>query len=409
MMRTVILLLACLMIGSQTFAGTGGVVSERTYKQLSRVHELMDDEKYDQALERLKGIRPSNKRPYEQALVRQTFGYLYAAKEEYPKAIEAFVQCLVLQTLPESATKNTLYTLAQLQISVVDYPAAVDSLERWFKMEQRPNPQAHALAGTAYAQAKRYAKAIEHLRKAIASADDTREGWYRQLLAVYYDSADYRSAARLLEEMTRRFSERKSYWLQLSSVFRTLKDDARSLAVMELAYRRGFLNNERELVELAGYYLYMDMPYKAGELLETALENGSVSSTGRHWQLLTDAWLRAREMQRAIQALQRASELIREPELFLRLARLAVHMDEWSVTLHAVDRALRLGGLKQPGKAHILEGMAHFNREEYNAAKASFERAREYADVQDEAQIWLDYLASEVAVAITGSVAIEHF
>jgi tetratricopeptide (TPR) repeat protein len=405
MMRYVILLLVCLMMGAQILAGTGGIVSERLYKKLSRVHKLMDDEKYDQALERLKGIRLSSKRPYEQALVRQTFGYLYAAKGEYPKAIEAFEQCLVLPTLPESATKDILYTLAQLQLSMADYPGAIDSLQQWFKLEKTPTPQVHALAGTVYAQTKRYTKAIEHLQKAIASADDTREEWYRQLLAVYYATADYRSAARLLEQMTRRFSERKAYWLQLSSVFRTLKDDARSLAVMELVYRRGFLNNERELTELAGYYLYMNMPYKAGELLETALENGSLSSTSRHWQLLSDAWARAREMRRAMQALQQASELIQEPALFLRLAQLAAHMDEWSVTLHAVDRALHLKGLKHPGKANILKGMAHFNKEEYNAAKGSFERAREYAAVQDQAQEWLNYLASEMAVGTTGSVA----
>jgi tetratricopeptide (TPR) repeat protein len=405
MMRYVVLLLVCLMMGTQTLAGTGGIVSELTYKRLSRVHKFMDDEKYDLALERLKGIRPSNKWPYEQALVRQTFGYLYAAKGEYPKAIDAFVQCLVLQRLPESATKNILYTLAQLQISVSDYPAAIDSLERWYKLEKTPTPQAHAFAGTVYALAKRYTKAIEHLQKAIASADDPKEDWYRQLLAVNYTVADYRSAARLLEQMTRRFSERKAYWLQLSSVFRTLKDDARSLAVMELAYRRGLLNNERELTELAGYYLYMDMPYKAGELLETALENGSLSSTNRHWQLLSEAWLRAREMRRAMQALQRASEQIQEPALFLRLAQLAAHMDEWSVTLHAVDRALHLEGLKQPGKAYILKGMAHFNRGEYNAAQGAFEHARENKAVQDQAQKWLDHLTSEMAVGSTGSAA----
>jgi tetratricopeptide (TPR) repeat protein len=404
MMRSVVLLLVCLMMGAQIFAQTGGIVSERTYKRLSRVHKLMDDEKYNQALERLNRIRPSNKRPYEQALIRQTFGYLYAAKGEYPKAIDAFVKCLVLQTLPEYVTKNILYTLAQLQISVADYLAAIDSLERWFKLEKAPTPQAHVLAGTAYAQAKRYTKAIEHLQKAIASGDDSKEEWYRQLLAVYYAATDYRSAARLLEQMTRRFSERKAYWLQLSSVFRTLKDDARSLAVMELAYRRGLLNNERELTELAGYYLYMDMPYKAGELLETALENGSVSSTGRHWQLLSDAWLRAREMRRAMQALQRASKLIQEPDLFLRLAQLAAYMDEWSITLCAVDRALHLEGLKQPGKAYILKGTAHFNREEYNAATGAFERAREYASVQDQAQQWLDHLTSEMVVGTTGSI-----
>ncbi len=405
MLRTFIFLLVCFMMSAQVFAKTSSDISERAYKQLTRVHKLMDDERYDQALKRLNAIRLSDKRPYEQAIVWQAFGYLYAAKVEYAKAIEAFLKCLTPKTLPDNATKNTLYTLAKLQISVADYTEAIDTLERWFDLENKPTPEAHALAGMAYAQAKRHGKAIEHLRKAIASPDGKREEWYRQLLVVYYDTVDYRSAARLMEEMTRRFPERKAYWLQLSSIYRTLKDDARSLAVMELAYRQGLLLNERELVELASYYLYMDMPYKAGDLLETALQSGSISSTGNHWRLLSDAWLQAREMQRALRALQRASKLVEDPEVFLRLAQLASQMDEWSVTLHATNKALHMAGLEQPGKVHILEGVAHFNKEDYRAAKEAFEHAKKYAAVQNQARKWLEYLSAEASMATTDPTA----
>lgn len=397
------LLLICLLLSGQAFAADG-VVSERIYKQLARVHELMDDEKHDQALERLLRIRSSKKRPYEQALVRQTFGYLYAAQEQYPQAIEAFAQCLALKALPPAASQNTLYALAQLQISVAYYSAAIDSLELWFKREKTPTPQAHALAGTAYAQAKRSAKAIEHLQKAIALADNAGEVWYRQLLVIYYDTTNYQAAARLLEEMTQHFPERKAYWLQLSSVYRTLKNDAKSLAVLELGYQRGLLNDEQELVELAGYYLYMDMPYKAGNLLEEALGDGRVSPAGKHWQLLSDAWLRAKEMQRAKKALELATELTQEAEVYLRLAQLASQMDDWSTALQASKKSLRMGGLKHPGKARILQGMAHYHRHDFRAARASFERARDEAAVRDQAQKWLDYLASELVMVETNQV-----
>ncbi len=396
-MRAILLLLCFLLTGHATAAG--GAVSERIYKQLTRVHELMDEERYGQALERLKGMRPSKKRSYEQALVGQTFGYLYAAQEQYPQAIEAFAQSLALKALPESATRNTLYALAQLQVTEADYTAAIGSLEQWFKLEKTPPPQAHALAGMTYAQAKQYPQAIDHLQKAIASTGDRVETWYRQLLAVYSDAGDYQAAARLLAEMTKRFPERKTYWLQLSSVYRTLKNDAKSLAVLELAYQRGLLTDEQELVELIHYYLYMDMPHKAGKLLEQALQDGVVSSTGKHWRLLSDAWLRAKEMQRAIKALKRASELAQDAGLYLRLAQLASQIDGWSEALHAVDAALRIGGLEQPGNARILKGMAHYQRQEYSAAKASFEQAVDDEPVREQAQKWLDYLASETVLA----------
>lgn len=390
-MRAVLLLLLCyLLVGYVSAADR--VVSERIYKQLYRIHQLMDDEKYDQALERLRRIRRSAKRSYSQALVQQTFGYLYAAKEQYPQAIKAFEQCLALQVLPQPAIKNMLYALAQLQVSVADYPAAIDSLERWFKLERNPTPQAHGLAGMAYAQAKRYTPAIKHLRKAIAMADTARERWYRLLFTVYYDTTDYQAATRLLEEMTRRFPERKAYWMQLSSLYRTLQNDAKSLAVLELVHQQGLLDTEQELIELAGYYLYMNMPYKAGELLEEALQQGTVSPSGKYWKLLSDAWLRAKELKRARDALQQASLLTQEAEVYLRLAQLESQMEEWSAALKAIKMSLKLGGLKQPGKAYILQGMAYYNRGDERAAKASFEHAQDYAAVKNQAQQWLDFL-----------------
>ena len=352
----------------------------------------MDDEKYDQALERLKRIRRSAKKSYPQALVQQTFGYLYAAKEQYPQAITAFEQCLALQALPQSATQNMLYAMAQLQISIADYPAAINSLERWFKLERRPSPQAYGLAGMAYAQAKRYAPAIKHLRKAIAMVDTGKERWYRLLLTVYYDTKDYQAAIGLLEEMTRRFPARKTYWVQLSSVYRTLHNDAKSLAVLELVHQQGLLITEQELLELAGYYLYMDMPYKAGDLLEEALQQGKVSPTGKYWKLLSDAWLSAKELERARDALQQATLLTQEPEVYLQLAHLASQMEEWPAALKAVKMSLQLGGLKQPGQAYILEGMINYNRGDTHAAKASFARAQDYAAVKVQAQKWLDFL-----------------
>jgi tetratricopeptide (TPR) repeat protein len=392
-MKAVLVVLFYFLLAGQLMAADR-VVSEYVYKQLTRVHELMEENQNEQALKRLQKMRPARMNRYEQALVQQTYGYLYAAREEYGLAIEAIEKSLALSVLPPTARRNTLYNLAQLQLTSADVTQAIVTLEQLFKQNTQAAPQAHALAGTAYAKVKRYAEAIKHLRQAIATESEAPETWYRQLLAVYYDTARYKAAARLLEQMTQQFPQRKAYWLQLSSIYRRLQDDTKSLAVLELAYQQGLLTNERELTDLVHYYLYMDMPYQAGKRLDKALLEGAVSSTSQHWRLLSDTWLHAKETQYAISAMQRATELAQDAESNLRLAQLAFQAEDWSLVIHAVDQAFQIGGLTDPGQGRLLQGMAHYRRGDYQAAKAVFEQALTDTSVQAEARKWLDYMAS---------------
>ena len=392
-MKPALVLLFGVLLASQVMA-TDRVVSEYVYKQLDRVHELLDENQHEQALKRLQKIRPARTNRYEKALVQQTYGYLYAVREEYGPAIEAFEKCLALSVLPRAARNNTMYNLAQLQLASDDVSRAIVTLEQLFELETQAKPQAHALAGTAYAQVKRYTEAIDHLKQAIAAGNEAPETWYRQLLAVYYDAARYKAAARLLVDMTQQFPQRKVYWLQLSSVYRRLQDDANSLAVLELAYQQGLLTSETELTDLVHYYLYMDMPYQAGKRLDKALREGAISSTSQHWRLLSDTWLHAKETQYAISAMQRATELAQDAEFNLRLAQLAAQAEDWSLVIHAVDKAFQIGGLTDPGRGRLLKGIAHYHRGNYQAARAVFEQALTNTSVQAEARNWLDYMAS---------------
>ena len=107
----------------------------------------MEKERYDEALAGLDRMRSRvENRPYEQALLLQTYGHLHAREARYPQAITALSECLDLDALPSEASKQVLYTLAQLQLATADYEAAVSSLERWFTLEKKPAPAAHALA-----------------------------------------------------------------------------------------------------------------------------------------------------------------------------------------------------------------------------------------------------------------------
>jgi tetratricopeptide (TPR) repeat protein len=370
-------------------------ISERSYQQLTQIHRLMDRQRYDAALTRLDSMRSRVAgKPAELALVLQSFGHIYSAQQKYPQAIAALNECLALDALPKASTARTLYVLAQLQLVESDHAGAVTSMERWLGLEEKPQPAGRALAGIAYAQAQRYPEAIEQLTLAIDQADPAREDWFRQLLAVYYQSGQYSQAADLLQGMILLFPQRKDYWLQLSGVYAERGEYTQSLAVLELAYLQGLLSTEQELLNLAQHYLYTGLANKAAELLENSLTTGALTPNQANWNLLIDAWLHARETTRALAAVQRALAAGEHPELHLRHARLLADTEDWAAVLKAARRALASDGLSEPGTAHLLAGLARFHLQQPQQAQEHFRLALQFDHSRHQAGQWLDHLAA---------------
>ncbi len=380
-------------------ADAAQTMRERTYKRLTKIHEQMGEGQYVRALRGLDALMPSvRKIPYELAVVEQTYGYVYAAQEKYPQAIEHFERALDTDALPEEATKSMLYNLAQLYMAVERWDDAVRTFERWLRLEPEPSPDAHAMVGTAYAQLKRYDPAIDHLRRAIAAADKPQETWYQILLAIYYERKQYPEAAATLEDMIRLFPRQKDYWVQLSGVYFQMKKDQRSLAVLELARKWGVLTKESERVNLASLYLLMDIPYKAAKILAAAMDEGIVRPNLKHWQLLSDAWLRARELDRALVALRRAAALADSGELYLRCAQISAEREDWEEVRKDLDRALEKGGMKHPGNAWLLLANAYYELDRFDDAMQALKRAERFDDTAKQARQWMNFIESERAL-----------
>ncbi len=403
-MRTTAVLLLALMIGFGSAALPGeafadGILTERTYKRLARIHELMGENQYDEALTRLDHLVKSVRRnKYEYALVMQTYGYVYAAKEQYRKAAEAFEACLEQEALPEGPTRSTLYTLAQLYMTIGNFQGTVDTLNRWFQMEKEPKAEAFAFLGTAHAQLKQYDKAIENMKIAISRAEKPQETWYQIVLAIYFEQKRYAEAAETLEQMIRLWPDKKQYWTQLAGVYFNLKRDMRSLSVMELAYRKGYLTTEKELLNLANLYQLLHLPYKAGKIMEEGIRRGIIEPTTRNWQRLSDAWFAARELKPSLVALRKAAELSDDGELYLRAAQISAEGEDWPAVIEDLRLAEEKDALKDPGLLYLLKGTAYYELKKYNDALQAFADARKYDSSAENAEQWINYVNSELAM-----------
>ena len=390
-LRALVLLLTCLVT-----AVPAATLSERTYKKLSQIQELMGENKYREAQKRIEVLLPRvRKHRYEYAVVMQTYGYLHAAMNRYRKAVEAFEAALATETLPDEVQQNLRYNLAQLYAAIPDWRGAARAYEQWLATASNPSAESYAFGATIYAQLKNYAKAIPKIRKAIALAKKPRENWYQLLLAMYYERKQYRQAVGVLETMVALWPDRERYWKQLSGVHYSLGHTRKALAVMALTYRRGFLDTEKELMNLVNLYLLEKIPYKAARLMEKEMKAGRIRATGRHLQKLGEAWMLARETDAALEKLRAAAEVQEKGVLYLRLAQLYLDKEQWKKAAEAARRAIELGGLKHPGDAWLIAGMAYHELGKRKAALDAFRRASRDRKARRQARQWLNYLREE--------------
>ncbi|MFQ5642715.1 MAG: tetratricopeptide repeat protein, partial [Thiogranum sp.] len=375
-----------------------GSLRPSTYQQLTSVHERIDRQAYNEALEILDVLlAEAGDHSYEKAVVLQTLGYVQISREAYPAAIQAFEQSLALEQLPGETQQRVRFNLAQLCLSTGKTTRAIRLLEDWFSRVKQADADAYALLGYAYAQDRQYIKAIDALQHAIKLSDDPRADWYEALLAVHYERQSYRACIPLLKDMIRRFPERRRYWQQLAGIHLALDDHDAAIAALELALRDGALTREKELLQLAQLYLYSGIPYKAARLLEKEMKTGRVSDVAEHRKLLARAWNATGERDQAIHALERAIDADPAPELRLQLAQWYFDEERWqaaedilqSVTDYQDNTRIRAQGW-------LLLGIARFEQGNTAAAHEAFDKASRLPEARDTAIQWLQFIETLV-------------
>jgi len=393
--RLGVLVLAALFLqpGGGTRAGT---LSEFAYRRLEQVQKLMEQARFSQAEKKLRALeRRARKGGYEEAVIQQTWGYLHAARERYPQAIEAFQKALATGELPKEVALELRYDIAQLQAARQAWPQAARAYEAWLAEAKSPSAESFAFGATLYAQLRRYGKAIDAIRKAIAMAKRPREDWYQLLAALHYRRKELAAMATVLEKMVALWPRRPRYWKQLASVHYLLGRRRRALAVLALAYRQGYLRRESELLDLVNLYLLEKVPYTAARILQREMEAGRIRRSGRNRQWLGEIWMQARENDAALKELEAAARVQRSGPLHLRLARLLYDRERWREVVRHARRARALGGLADAGDAWLLEGMALHELGESEKARAAFRRARAYPRSREQAERWLAFLQSD--------------
>lgn len=379
-----------------------GTMSEQLYRRLETVHDLISEEKYGEAEERARDLVGRARSEYEEAVAVQTYGHILAAQEKYPQAIRQFQRAIELNALPNPTHFGMMYNVAQLLISTEEYEDGLRWLNRYFDQvpEKNIDLNAYVLAASANAELNNHRTAIDYIEIALERSEKPKESWYQLLLAMHLELKDYATAAKVLERVIKLWPEKKQYWTQLSSIYLQLNQDKKALSVLELARTRDLLEKESEWKQLVQLYLFLEIPFKGAKAMQEGMERGIVEQDKDNLELLGNAWYSARELDRAIDAFERAGRLAVNGKIDMRRAYMLIDKEDWSEARNALNEALEKGGIDNPGNAYVLLGMSNYELGNVDAAKSAFRQAMNYDDSRSAASQWLRHMEEEEEEAL---------
>lgn len=373
-------------------------IGPETAERLNHGLELLEEERYDEAREKVRRIALRRANPRERALVHRVLASVAVAEEDYDTAIAEFEKVIAQEALLPSDESGIRFNIVQLHAVEQEWEAVLSALDDWFRFEADPNPLAYYLKAMAYYQLDRLDEALAPALEAVELGERPREPWLQLLAALHLAKQDYRSATPVLEQLVTRFPK-KTYWVQLSLIYGQLENYHESLAVQQLAHAQGLLTEDRELRRLARTYLFQGLPYQAARVLEQGLESRAIEADAPVLELLGNSWIAARHFDRSLGPLQQAATLADDGDLFVRIGQLHIRREAWDEAQTQLRRGLEKGGLEDAGQAQLLMGIALHGGGEPERARDWFERATEHETTRGQAVAWIDMLDREQAAA----------
>ncbi|WP_143421432.1 tetratricopeptide repeat protein [Halovibrio salipaludis] len=371
---------------------------QSTHKRFSRIRDLVDNDKLDKAFEVWEQMDPSGLNSYERAMRWKLAAFLYHQKGDNAAIANAYRKLLEESDIPLSLEQDTWYSLARVEMVRGSYEAAKKALDEWFALQDEPGGGAYALKAQIHYRQENWEQSLQAINQAIQARRDSdeavSENWYLLKRGVLYQQEDYQGLANVLEILVREFPK-KSYLMQLSSVYGELDRPADQLAVREAAYEKGYLEEESELVGLAQLMASQDSPYKAAQVLRDGIDNGHIEASRKNLERMGDNFLMAKEYEEAINAFRQAASKVEDGELHLRMSQIAADLGNWEQAEQYAATAVERGDFDRLGRAHVVRGLALYHLERFSQSLQALKQARQFEETRKMASQWHDYVERE--------------
>jgi tetratricopeptide (TPR) repeat protein len=372
-------------------------MSEAVYHGVDEATKLIAKKQLDEAIEKLTKLA-ENGSDFDKAVVFYNLGFAHSSKPDYANAAQAFARAIALKALPRQQHQQLQFNLGQLYIVAGQHEQGIKTLQDYIAGAcTPPPPEAHIFLANALIEKKRYQDAVPQIDLALSKAKAPNQTWLEMKLAVNYELKDFKACAASLVQLIGLAPTKPDYWKQLSTMFFEMKQDMEAVAVLAVAERQGFIDKPTERKNLYNVYMMLDLPFKAGLLMQDALDKNVLPANEENLECVANAWINARESVRAEATLKKLAAASDKGEFFYKLGAMYGDEERWKESRDMLAKALQKGGIKRSGEAWMRIAVAEHNLKNTPAAVAALQKSMAHEDTRKQAAAWLRHLTGQVA------------
>ncbi|MDH4048222.1 MAG: tetratricopeptide repeat protein [Gammaproteobacteria bacterium] len=394
MMRCLPVLLAVLLLSLNSPASAQSV-TKNTFRAIEHVQELMEQERYKEALVLLDALVIETRNiPYDYALANQYLAHTSVILDQPVKARKALESALGVEGIPEDMRIDLKLFYGTVLLGQEEYALATKALEEWLAAAVAPRVKQIFTVSYANYMSGSLGRAEELMARTFGASirSEIPDSWFQLYYRILFDRKKYPEAERLLFELLARDPLSEQYWRLLASHYLQLEESGDALAAIMLSYFNGLVADPDDLKRIISLYGFIDVPEKAAVLMEEWLAEKKIPQDADALKQLGNLWLLARERDKAKIALEQAASTSADGRTFQMLGGIYFEDEDWAKAHSAYQSALRIGGLEEPLRVSLLSGISAYRAGLTLEARSALQEAAKSSRYKSQAESLLQRL-----------------
>jgi len=332
--------------------------SPKLGKQLQKLIDSYNDQKFPETLAAANEILANSAaNSYDKSLAAQLASQASYQSDDSAAAKKYLQQVLEFNGLDNNGHFQSMLMLGQLQIQDDQTAEGLATLDKYFAESKSTKPEELIIKGQALYQLERYQEAIPVIKAAIAGSTAPKDNWNQLLMAAMSEAGQTGEAVKEAEALAAKNPNDKKAQMNLASMYLQADQMAQAAMVMDKLLAAGQLSEEREYKQAYSIYANTEnQEKKVIQVIDDGLAKGVLKPDYQVYLALAQAnyYLDPPQVDKAIDAWQKAAPLSKDGETYLNLARVLHSEGRIAEAKQAAQQALAKGVKNQADAKKII-------------------------------------------------------
>ena len=371
-------------------------VSKGEAKPLKAAQDAMTAKKYPEALQHLKEAEGvSGKTPWDEHLINEMYGYVYAHTNDLANAEKAFEATLSDGFTEPGEIPGKLKVLAQVNYQLKQYDKAIDFGQRTIKAGIG-DEEMNTIVAQSYYLKNDFKGTLSFVKEWVDSdlkkGKEPKEQTLNLILSSCIKLDDGECTSRSLERLVT-YYPKPEYWGNLViTLFQAQGQNDKSLLnTYRLANEVDVLKRPDDFTEYAQLAIEAGSPGEAQHVLEKAFQKNVFSddrSKDKNKRLLASAEKAAQQDLQSLPKIAADADSAPTGDKNVGVGLAYLGYQQYDKASDALAKGVSKGGLKNDGEAHLLLGIAQLKSGHKEDAVKSFKAVKGDANLERIANLW---------------------